>query len=163
MEKILVAKISKPQGIKGEVKCQIFTDVLAVFNDITIFEIDGIKREIEKLCVRMGSLYIKFKDVNSRNEAENLRNKELFVEKSVLQENMQDEFLIDDLIGMVILDENNEQVGQIVDVENYGASDILTVLEDNHEFQIPFTQAVFKTDENNRLYVLRKEYNNNKI
>ena len=28
MENLLIAKVSKPQGIKGELKCQLFTDVL---------------------------------------------------------------------------------------------------------------------------------------
>ena len=78
MDRILVAKISKPQGIKGELKCQVFTDVLAVFNgEIRDFYVSGKPMRAESVKVRQGALYIKFEGINSRNDAENFRNKEI--------------------------------------------------------------------------------------
>ncbi len=164
MEKILVAKIVKPQGIKGEVKCQVFTDVLSVFEkDIPSLQIGKRNLKIKKMIYRVGFLFVKFEGVDTRDDAEGLRNEEIYLDKSFLQECIDDEILIDDLIGVMLFDENQNQIGQIVDVENYGASDIITILEDNHEFQVPFTNAIFKTDEQNRLYVLKEEYDNSKI
>lgn len=163
MDDIIIAKISKPQGIKGELKCQVLTDVLAVFNgEVLEFKVSGKIMQAERVSLRQKSLYIKFKDINSRNEAEALRNKEISISKQLLQNYLQDEILVDDLIGMALYDEKGSFVGQIVDYENYGASDILTVLENGHEYQVPFISDVFVIEKNN-ISVDRKAYNENKI
>lgn len=163
MDRLLVAKISKPQGIKGELKCQLLTDVLAVFNgDVLDFDVSGKIMHAEKVSVRQGALYIKFQDVDTRNDAELLRNKDIYLSKDIIQRHLEDEVLVDDLIGATIFDEKGELVGQIVDYENYGASDILTVLENGHQYQVPFILSVF-TIGKNAITVNRKAYNENKI
>ncbi len=163
MEKILIAKISKPQGIKGELKCQLFTDILAVFNgEISDFYVSNKLMKAEKVSVRQGSLYIKFEDINTRAEAEGFRNKEIALPKEVLKQYLEDEILVDDLIGMILCDETGNVIGQIVDFENYGASDILTVLENGHEYQIPFVTSIFK-QQGQSVVADRKAYNENKI
>ncbi len=163
MDRLLVAKISKPQGIKGELKCQLLTDVLAVFNgDVLDFDVSGRKMHAERLTVRQGALYIKFQGVDTRNDAELYRNKEIFLPKEVIQKYLSGEVLVDDLIGAVLYDEKGEMVGQIVDYENYGAADILTVLENGHEYQVPFILSIFTVGENS-ITVDRKAYNENKI
>lgn len=163
MDKIIVAKISKPQGIKGELKCQVLTDVLAVFNgEIKDFFVSGKIMHAQSVKVRQGALYIKFEGVDSRNDAELYRNKEISLDKDKIKQYLNDEILVDDLIGMVLYDEEGELVGQIVDYENYGASDILTILEKGHEYQVPFISVVFKIDDGN-VKVDRKAYNENKI
>lgn len=162
MARLQVAKVLKPQGIRGELKCQVLTDILAIFSDKTSFFIDNKEVVTEKLSIRQGYLYIKFKGVDTRNDAELFRNKALFVEKDVLVDNLNDGFLIDDLIGMVLYDERGEQVGQIVDYEEYGASGIFTIVEAGHQYEVPFIQSIFK-QEGNTLVVDRKEYDNTKI
>lgn len=162
MARLQVAKILKPQGIKGELKCQVLTDILAIFSDKTTFFIDNKVMIAEKISVRQGYLYIKFNGVDTRNDAELFRNKGIFVEKEALVNNLNDGFLIDDLIGMVLYDERGEQVGQIVDYEEYGASGIFTIVETGHQYEVPFIQAIFKQN-GNTLIVDRKEYNNTKI
>ena len=125
MDRLLVAKISKPQGIKGELKCQLLTDVLAVFNgEVLDFDVSGKTMHAEKVSVRQGALYIKFQGVDTRNDAELFRNKDIFLSKDIIQKFLDNEVLVDDLIGAVLYDEKGDLVGQIVDYENYGASDI---------------------------------------
>ena len=163
MDRLLVAKISKPQGIKGEVKCQLLTDVLAVFKgQVLDFDVSGKIMHAEKISIRQDSLYIKFKDVDTRNDAELLRNKDIYLAKEIIQEYLQNEVLVDDLIGAVLYDETGNMVGQIVDYENYGASDILTILENGHEYQVPFIKDIFNIGENT-ITINRKKYNENKI
>lgn len=163
MERLLIAKISKPQGIRGEVKCQVLTDVLAVFdNTVMDFYVQGKPMHAEKVCLRQGSVYIKFENIDTRLDAETLRNNEITLDKDIIESFMQDEILIDDLIGLVICDEEGFPVGQIVDYESYGAADILTILEDGHEYQVPFIKEVFK-QQKKKIYLDRKKYNENKI
>lgn len=116
----------------------------------------------ESVAFRQGSAYIKFEGIDSRIDAEKFRNKEISLDKDVIESFMEDEILVDDLIGLNICDEEGFPVGQIVDYENYGAADILTILENGHEFQVPFIKEIFKQD-GKKVYIIRKNYNENKI
>ena len=140
---IEIAKIVKPQGIKGEVKALALTNVLAVFDFIKDCFIDGKTMHIERLSIRQGFLYIKFKEISSRNEAETYRNKLIKVEKEIVENAKGEDYLVDDLIGMALCDENNNFVGQIVEVVNYGATDILVLEKDGRQIEVPFLSEVF--------------------
>lgn len=141
---IEIARILKPQGIKGEVKAQPYTNVLAVFKYLKKAQVGDKTLEIEKISLRQDFLYIKFKGINTRNDAENLRNKMIKIEKELLEINVsKDEFLIDDLIGMVIYDTNGNLVGQILDVINYGSCDIFVIEKEDRTFQVPYVEDVF--------------------
>lgn len=142
-----IAKILKPQGIKGEVKALPLTNVLAVFKSIKNASVGGKDMAIEKISMRQGFLYIKFKDINTRNDAELLRNQSIKISKDILENfKEEDEFLIDDLIGMVIYDEKGALVGQIVEVINYGSSDIFIMEKEGRQMQVPFVEGVFEKE-----------------
>ncbi len=142
-----IAKILKPQGIKGEVKAMPLTDVLAVFKSIENVFVKGKIMAIERISIRQGFLYIKFKDINTRNEAELLRNQSIKIDKEILENcKEEDEFLVDDLIGMIIYDEKGCLVGQIVEVINYGSSDIFIIEKEGRQIQVPFVEGVFEKE-----------------
>lgn len=141
---IEIAKILKPQGIKGEVKAMPLTNVLAVFNNMESCLVGNKNMKVERVSLRQGFLYIKFEGVCTRNDAELYRNQNICVDKSLLEElKDEDEFLIDDLIGMVIYDDEGNLVGQIIDIENYGACDIFLLEKEGREIQVPFVEDVF--------------------
>ena len=120
------------------------TNVLAVFDNLKNVSIEGKAYAINRISFRQGFLYISFLGVSSRNDAETLRNKELKVDKSLLEEKKDDyEFLLDDLIGMVLYDTDGNLVGQIVDVENYGATDNFVIESEGRICQAPFLKSVF--------------------
>ena len=144
MDKLSVAIVSKPQGIKGELKCKLLTDVLAVFNgENKDFYIEQRYFKAEHMRVSQGFLYIKFQEIETRNDAELFRNKKIFIDKEKLSDKLEEEILLDDLIGKVLYDTENSIVGQVVDCENYGASDILTILEQGHSYQVPFLKEIY--------------------
>lgn len=162
MSKLLVAKVAKPQGIKGELKCQVLTDVLAVFSSSINLYIDNNKMKVQRASVRNGFVFIKFEGIDSRNDAEFFRNKSVYAEKSDLESFLQDEFLVGELIGMALYDENGNFVGQIVDYEDYGASGIFTIVENGHQYEVPFIHQIFRR-EGKTLVVNKKEYDSTKI
>ena len=141
---IEVAIIVKPQGIKGEVKARPLTNVLAVFKSLKNAQVGEKNVTIEHISLRQGFLYIKFKEVKTRNEAEELRNQTIRIDKELLTEAKgEDEFFIDDLIGMVLYDDKGELVGQIVDVTNYGACDIFVIEKEGRRYEAPYVDDVF--------------------
>ena len=70
--------------------------------------------------------------------------------------------MIEDLVGTLIFDENNELIGQIMDVTDYGFDDILIIKENDHMYEVPFKKAIFKKD-GKRIYAIRSEYNGAKV
>lgn len=141
---IEIAQIVKPQGIKGEVKALPLTNVLAVFNCLKSALVGDKMMKINHIAVRQGALFIKFDEINDRNSAENLRNCIIKVDKQLVENAKEDdEFLVDDLIGLVLYDDKSELVGQIVDVINYGATDIFVVEKENRQYEIPYVDGVF--------------------
>lgn len=150
---IEIATIVKPQGIKGEVKAVPSTNVVEVFDVIKECLVGGKMMHVNRLSFRQGFLYIKFDEINTRNDAENYRNLTIKIDKKLLEEAKNEEdFLIDDLIGLVLYDDKGEMVGQIVSVQNFGASDIFVIEKEGRTYEIPFVGDVFKV-ENDTLIV----------
>ena len=153
-----IAKILKPQGIKGEVKAQPLTNVLAVFEKLKKIHVEGKEMKIERISLRQGFLYIKFEGVSDRNAAELLRGKSLFIEKEKLEEHIEeDEILIDDIIGEVLYDTDGKLVGQVVDVENYGATYNFIIENEGRTIQTPFVIGVF-IKSGDKIVVDRKKF-----
>ena len=144
MSKIEIAKILKPQGIRGEVKALPLTNLLAVFKNLGNCFVDDREFEISRISLRQGFLYVTFKGVSTRNEAETLRDKLIYIEREDLEKaKAEDEFLIDELIGMLLYNEKGEFVGQILDVVNYGACDVFIIEKDDRKMEVPYVEGVF--------------------
>lgn len=144
---IEIAKIVKPQGIKGEVKAMPSTNVVEIFSSLQNCLVGNKTMLVEHSSFRQGFLYIKFKGVSTRNDAELLRGNSIKIERKLLQEAKEDdEFFVDELIGMVVYDDEGELVGQILNIMNYGASDILVLEKEGREVQAPFVKDVFYRD-----------------
>ncbi len=162
MEKLLIAKVSKPQGIKGELKCQLYTDVFSAVEQMTEVFVGQELCEVEYAKLRRGDLYLKLRGVDDRNHAELFRNCEIFLPKEEISKFVEDDFLVDDLIGMVLYDEDGNLVGQIVDYEDYGSAPILSIEQNGHVYELPYIKEIFKT-EGETLVVIRNKFEENKI
>ena len=96
-EKILIGQIVKPQGIKGEVKIKSYSVSLEdLKNEMSVFVGDEQEKyTLTNFSVRQGFLYAKFAEVPSISEAERLRNKPVYLNKSDIRHLEDDEFLIE--------------------------------------------------------------------
>ena len=67
----------------------------------------------------------------------------VFVEETSIRENLDDdEFLIDELVGLNVYD-GEERVGSVVGVSNNGASDLLSVKTNSKNVcLVPFVKAI---------------------
>ena len=68
----------------------------------------------------------------------------LFVEEETIRENLDDdEFLIDELVGLDVVDENDKKLGFIIGVSNNGANDLLSVKTNSKQISlVPFVKAI---------------------
>ena len=143
--KILLAQIGGPHGIKGDVRVKPFgePDMLNQYGKLETK--DGKKFKIKRMRPQKNMMVVKFEGVNTREEAEALNRVELFVDRAKLPElEEEDEFYIEDLIGMDVLDENGEAIGSVLAVPNFGAGDMIEVKPTNSSstYFLPFTKEV---------------------
>ncbi len=162
MDFVCVGKIIKPQGIKGEVKILPLVDIPAIFNGKHQLFIERKPSPFKTATQRLGYAYVLFNEIADRNVAESYRNKFVYITKEDFDKLAVDDFLIDDLIGTLIYDEEDLYVGQIMDVTNYGFDDILIIKEEEHLYEVPFKKQIFKTH-NRQIYAIRKEYDGAKV
>jgi len=140
---VQVAVIGAAHGIKGELRVKTFTgDPLALADYGPLHAKDG--RAFQILDIRPAGtvVVVRFKGVSDRNAAEALAGTELFVDRSMLPDDgEEDEFYHADLIGLEVRDDTGV-IGRVVAVHNFGGGDILDVtLAGRKGVLIPFTQA----------------------
>ena len=91
---------------------------------------------------------IKFKEINSINELMPYKGSFIYINKKQAEDSLdEDEFLIEDLIGLNAFDNNDDLIGVIVDVKTSNGNDILCVKsssldEDGREILIPFAREI---------------------
>lgn len=143
MDKILIATVLKPQGLSGELKCKLENENSDMIKDITEVYLNNkdVPTRIVKKRFLAGYMYVQFGTVNSREKADLLRNTKIYANREdiLLQKN---EYMIGDLVGLNLVDENMQTIGKLIDVQNYGASDILIVEQYKREYMVPFVKDI---------------------
>ncbi len=130
--KILIGKITSVHGLKGQVKIMSFSDnPKDIQNYKPLFDKDG-KEFIIKITSKSqgknNDIFIaNINDINNRNDAQNLINKEIFISRDQLEDEGDNEFYHVDLINLDVIDEKNTKIGKILNVMNYGAGDIIEI------------------------------------
>ena len=166
MEKILIATVLKPQGLNGELKCKLENDNFDIIKDISeVFLNDkNVPTRIVDKKYRMGYLYLTLSMCNSREKAELMRNFKIYALREQLSM-PDDEYMITDLIGMNVLSETGEEIGKLLDVENYGAGDILVIEQYKREYMVPFVKDIVLNINKslNTITVNKTKYNEAKI
>lgn len=146
---ISVGKIVNFHGIKGEARVgysknqqEFFLFLKSVFvktgNEYRELNIDSVRQN-------KNFLIVKFEGIDSINDIIPLKGCLLFVEEDVVRENLdEDEFLIDELVGLSVFDnENGKNLGFVIGVSNNGASDLISVKTNSKKISlIPFVKAI---------------------
>ena len=147
--------ILKPVGLKGEVK--VFSDSDFLIERLTkgqVFKTS--KGDLTLTSASLGSNVhrVKFVELKSIEEAEKFRQVDLMLDelnKSLLED---DEFFVADLVGCDVY-ENNQLIGQVLEVIDYVAHPVLRIGNEGYSFMVPFiTQFVPQVKiESNRIDV----------
>lgn len=139
-----MAVIGAAHGIRGEVRVKTYTgDPLALGSYGSLYDAAG--RAYEVLTIRPSKtvVVVRFKGVEDRNTAEALTGTELFIDRSQLPQDLdEDEFYYTDLIGAQVFDAAGTAYGKVSSVFNFGGGDVLEIKVDGQKpALIPFTQA----------------------
>lgn len=143
MEELLkVGIITSTHGVRGEVKVYPTTDDIKRFKKLKNVILDTGKEklplEIEGVKFFKQMVILKFKGIDTLNDVEKFRQKELLVTRENAVKLHKDEYFIADLIGIRIIDEENKEIGVLEDVMLTGANDVYVInLFDGRELLLP--------------------------
>ena len=143
---VLVARFGAAQGVRGEIRIKSYTaDPLSIGDYGPLCDEAGARKfEIERLRpLKDDMLVAKVKGVADRDAAQALTGLALFVSREKLPPPDENEFYISDLVGLAAVSPEGEHIGQVKNVVNYGAGDILEIAPvAGDTFFAPFTKEV---------------------
>ena len=158
---VLLARIVRPQGRHGEVLADIFTDFPEHFAERkrlflrppmgAVLDAMRAIREarVESHWLHKGRVVLKFAQVDSIADAENLRGFEVVIPREERMPLEGDAVYVSDLLGVRVIDVSRggaEDAGEITDVEPEGAGPAMLVIRTpgGDELLIPFVRAYLR-------------------
>jgi len=140
LKRIVVGKIAKPQGIKGEVKLQCYVDAPEGFLRIREVYVGENLMHVSRARTVGADVFLSLEGVSDRNAAELLRDLEVSVPRDKADALKTGEWFVSDLVGLRVVCEG-EEMGTVVDVLQYGAADIFDV-RGAKNYLVPFLKAL---------------------
>jgi 16S rRNA processing protein RimM len=140
---ILVARVAGAFGVKGEVRPTSYTA-----EPMALLDYRELKRETGAPGLTLasgrphkGGLVVRAAEVETREQAEALRGLRLYVPREALPEPDEDEFYLIDLIGCAVVTPDGEPLGEVRNVQDFGAGDLLEVQPpEGPSWYLPFTR-----------------------
>ena len=146
---ISVGKILNFHGIKGEAKIGCSKNQLNfVLSLDSVYIKNGSEYNILEIVSsrpHKNIVLMKFDGINSIDELLPYKVALLFVDESTIRESLEDdEFLIDELVGLDVCDiQDGKKLGFVIGVSNNGASDLISVKTSSKKIcLIPFVKAI---------------------
>lgn len=139
-ELLKVGRIVASHGLKGQVKVELHTDFSQRLAKGQRLRLKDDWVTVEASQFQKDRLLMKLSGVNSIEEAKALQWEYLYsptVEKPVLED---DEFFVEDLVGMNVVTVDGQELGAVKEVLAYPAQDILLI----GELMIPFAEQFVK-------------------
>lgn len=125
---ICVAQLSGAHGVRGEVRVRSFTNDPAALKAFPTLHrgVDGPVIGLTLTKAVKGGFAARMEGVTSREQAQSLSGTKLFVPRDQLPAAVEDdEFYLTDLVGLAAFSPQNQTLGQVRAVVNYGADDLL--------------------------------------
>jgi len=144
-----VGKIVNTFGLKGELKVIPLTDDIKRFSelDYVLVEDDlSIKLKIETFRVQNSTIIVKFKGINTIDDAKKLKNRFIVIERERAKKLPDGAYFICDIIGLEVYDIKGKKLGKVKDVLKTGSNDVYICQSyiGNKDILIPALKEVVK-------------------
>lgn len=156
-EYFTIGKIVRPHGVKGAVRAETYTSNPNRFKKLKDVVIDSKTFDVESISIDSSNfMLIKLKGIDTMDDAEKLRNKNVVIKRSQLPEPENGTYYIDDLIGSDVL-VDGDKIGILSKIEQFGSADVYEVaLNEGGTVNFPALKDVFyKVDVKNGVIDLK--------
>jgi 16S rRNA processing protein RimM len=158
---VLIGKIIKSHGLKGEVKVFPFSGCPENFNKypaVILADPDsGISRPytVSRSRVQSDFVILLLEGVANRDDADTLAGQQLWIGKGDFPKLAPGEYYWFELEGMRVITEDGRDLGIVTSIFNNRAQDVLVVTGGEREFLIPVTEEVVRRqDDKKRILVV---------
>lgn len=124
MDRIEIGIVSKPQGIKGELKIKSLTDENSRFTKLKKVYIGNEEKKVLAVRVNGSEVFMAIEGIADRNAAELYRGRSVSVDRENAVQPQKGSYFIVDVIGCKVVGKSGRVYGAIRDVLQYGAADV---------------------------------------
>ena len=135
-ELVLMATFGQPQGLKGDIKINIFSSSLESFKNLKDFFIENDLSPVNftKIKIIGKKTIATLEGCKDRDSALKLKGKNIFVSRENFPKINNNEYYVIDLIKCKVLDKKNIYIGDVVDIKNFGAGNLIEIKNDKENF-----------------------------
>jgi len=149
MKWVPVGTIPRTHGLKGEFKFHPFVTEPGILNNLNCLKLrDNQEQEtelnIESLRGMPGKLIVKFKGINSIDDAETYTGQTVLAPEADFKELPTGEYYWFQVIGLNVYDQDGRHYGQVEDIIETGSNDVYVVRDGSKEILIPMIDWVVK-------------------
>ena len=145
---VVMGRVVGPYGVKGWVKIQPFTEHPENLCDYPMWWIGKSgqwqEQEILEAAVHGQTVVAQVSGVDSREAAALLKGSEIAVPRAALPATDENEYYWADLIGLEVVNEQEEVLGKVAGHLSTGAHDVMRVVDGETERLLPFVDAVIR-------------------
>ncbi|GMQ78649.1 MAG: ribosome maturation factor RimM [Anaerolineae bacterium] len=137
---LVIGRVIRPHGIRGDLRVESHTDDLERFSwieKVYLNEDDGEPLLVENVRFHQKRVLLKLKGVEDRNAAESLRHSWLYIPMDEVVPLEEDEYFLFQLIGLKVVNQNGDVLGEVSDVLETKANNVFIVKDNEHEHLIP--------------------------
>jgi len=138
-----IGQITSLHSFKGEIKVWVSDDYRNLFTDLASLFINNQEYQIEKCqAYKSNSFYLKLAGINDEKTARAMVGEKIKLPIGMRPPLDQDEYLVEDLIGMVVRSTDGQWEGVLKAVLPYPANDVYVLEKDGKEFLIPAVKDI---------------------
>ena len=143
MNEIKIGTILRPHGIKGEVVIRFDREnpekvmdlpFILIEKEIDVFEIDGFRAHKKQFI-------LKLRGIDHISQAESLRGRVVSVDSWPEEELKEDEYFVEDLMGIEVIDESDRSIGHLKEIISSPANEIYIIEGPFGQVLIPAVSA----------------------
>lgn len=144
---ISIGKITNFFGIKGEAKVG-YDNENQIKKAKSVYMLDDescCELKIKSIRFHKNFAIVKFEEINDINELLQYKGQRIFIPKvEVVNKLEKDEFLVQDLIGCIVYNEQNEKIGEVVNISTNSSQDLLNIKNGFGQVDlVPFVNEFF--------------------
>ncbi|MFX0549092.1 ribosome maturation factor RimM [Hathewaya histolytica] len=141
-EYLVIGQISKPHGVRGEMKIYPLTNDYKRFKELSYILIDGKEYKIESCKLQTDRVILKLEGIETIEDVMKYKNKQVSIKREDGIELSEGEYYIADLIGCTVFDTEDTFLGEVYDVIETGSNDVYWVKSEKEEVLIPAIASV---------------------
>jgi 16S rRNA processing protein RimM len=146
-DRVLIGKIVKVRGLRGDLKILPFTWRPERFNDLDkvwLISPEGESKllSMKRIRVEGQMVFVRFVEAATRELAEELVGYEVYIDENQRDSLPENHYYLDDLVGCEIICSQNGNVGKIKEIMDLPANDVWVVIGKYGEVLIPAIREI---------------------